>query len=173
MKKGKAVSLIIDVLAVGILVYLDQVWKRLAVLHLKGQEPFVLIDGVLELRYLENQGAAFGMLQNKKALFIFMTVIMLTVVLYVLVKLPRQKKFGIWQVFLCCICAGGIGNMLDRVRLDYVVDYIYISLIDFPIFNFADVLITIGTVLLFVEILFFVKEDELKFLKFNIRKDKE
>lgn len=172
MKGKKTLRIITDLLAIVLLVVFDQVFKYLAITRLKGQAPVSLIDGVLELRYLENKGAAFGMLQNKKALFVFMTIVMLTVVFYVLFKLPDQKKFVIWQVFLCCICAGGIGNMIDRVRFDYVVDYIYFVLIDFPIFNFSDILITIGTILLFIEILFFVKEDELQFLRFNIRKDR-
>lgn len=171
MKEKKAFRIIIDILAIALLLSIDQFTKHLAIINLKGQAPVSLIDGVLELQYLENKGAAFGMLQNKKALFVFMTIVMLTVVFYVIFKLPNRKKFITWQIFLCCICAGGIGNMIDRVRFDYVVDFIYFKLIDFPIFNFADILITIGTILLFIVILFFVKEDELQFLKFNIRKD--
>lgn len=171
MKKRKALRIIIDILAILALIFLDQWTKYLAVVKLKYNAPYVLIDGVLELNYLENRGAAFGMLQNKKTLFIFMTVIMLTVVFYVLLKLPHEKKFLSWQIFLCLICAGGIGNMIDRVRFDYVVDFIYFVLIDFPVFNLADILITIGTVLFFIVILFMTKEDELQFLRFNIRRD--
>ncbi len=171
MKKNKGFRMIVDILVIILLVVLDQFTKYLAVMKLKGQASVSLIDGVLELQYLENKGAAFGMLQNKKTLFIFMTVVMLFVVFYVLYKLPQKKKFVIWQIFLCLICAGGIGNMIDRVRLDYVVDFIYFSLIDFPIFNLADILVTIGTVLFFIVILFCVKEEELEFLKFNIRKE--
>ncbi len=171
MKKSKLITMIVDILAIIVLVFIDQYTKVLAVERLKGNNPHVLIDGVLEFRYLENRGAAFGMLQDKKTLFVFMTVVMLLVVFYVLMKLPTLKKFGIWHVFLCFICAGGIGNMIDRIRFDYVVDYIYFKLIDFPIFNFADILVTIGTILLFIVILFFTKEEELDFLKFGIRKD--
>ena len=171
MKGKKIRTLIVDILAIALFVLIDQFLKHLAIIHLKNREPISLLDGVLELQYLENKGAAFGMLQNKKVLFIFMTIVMLTIVFYVLYKLPEQKKFISWQIFLCCICAGGIGNMIDRVRFDYVVDYIYIKCINFPIFNFADILITIGTILLFVVILFFSKEEELQFLKLNIRKD--
>lgn len=61
--------------------------------------------------------------------------------------------------------------MIDRVRFDYVVDFIYFVLIDFPVFNLADILITIGTVLFFIVILFLTKEEELQFLRFNIRRD--
>lgn len=171
MKKGKLIAVIIDILAVIILLAADQFTKYLAVLHLKDQPAISLIDGVLELQYLENKGAAFGMLQNKKALFIFMSIVMLTVAFYVVFKLPVRKKYTSWHVFLCFICAGGIGNMIDRIRLDYVVDFIYFKIIDFPIFNVADIMITVGTVLFFLVILFFTKEEELSFLKFNIRKN--
>lgn len=171
MKKKKALRIIIDILAILLLIFFDQFTKYLAVEKLKYYPPYVLIDGVLELNYLENKGAAFGMLQDKRTLFIFMTVVMLTVVFYVLLKLPAGKKFVSWQVFLCLICAGGIGNMIDRLRFDYVVDFIYFVLIDFPVFNLADIFITVGTVLFFVVILFFTKEEELQFLRFNIRRD--
>lgn len=167
----KAVRMIIDVLAIISLLFLDQFTKYLAITDLKDQSAVVLIDGILELQYLENKGAAFGMLQNKKTLFIFMTVVMLTVIFYVFFKLPEQKKFVIWQVFMCLICAGGIGNMIDRIRFDYVVDFIYFKIIDFPVFNAADIMITVGTVLFFIVILFFVKEEELQFLRFNIRRE--
>lgn len=171
VNKKKALRIIIDILAILLFIFLDQFTKYLAVVKLKYNPPYVLIDGVLEFNYLENKGAAFGMLQDKKTLFIFMTVIMLTVVFYVLLKLPNEKKFVSWQIFLCLICAGGVGNMIDRVRFDYVVDFIYFVLIDFPVFNLADILITIGTVLFFIVILFFTKEEELQFLRFNIRRD--
>lgn len=171
MKKSKLIAMIVDIIVIIALVFIDQYTKVLAVAKLKGNNPHVLIDGILEFRYLENRGAAFGMLQDKKTLFVFMTIVMLLIVFYVLLKLPMLKKFSVWHVFLCFICAGGIGNMIDRVRFDYVIDYIYFKLIDFPIFNFADILVTIGTILLFIVILFFTKEDELDFLKFGIRKD--
>lgn len=171
VNKKKALQIIIDILAILLLIFFDQFTKYLAVVKLKYNPPYVLIDGVLELNYLENKGAAFGMLQDKKTLFIFMAVIMLTVVFYVLFKLPDEKKFVSWQVFLCLICAGGVGNMIDRVHFDYVVDFIYFVLIDFPVFNLADILITTGTALFFIVIIFLTKEEELQFLRFNIRRD--
>lgn len=86
MNKKKVLRIIIDILAILLFIFLDQFTKYLAVVKLKYNPPYVLIDGVLELNYLENKGAAFGMLQDKRTLFIFMTVIMLTVVFYVLIK---------------------------------------------------------------------------------------
>lgn len=172
MKTKKTFRIIMNIIVIILLAAADQYFKYLAVLHLKDQASYVLIDGILELHYLENRGAAFSMLQNKRTLFIFTSVVMLTIIFYVLFKLPRQKKYRIWQVFLCLICAGAAGNMIDRIRYDYVVDYIYFKIIDFPVFNLADILITIGTVLFFIVVLFFVKEEELQFLRLNIRKEK-
>ena len=171
MSIKKKLFLLLDLLGIVGLIAFDQYTKQWAMIYLKDKPAYNLINGILELNYLENKGAAFGLLQDKRTLFIFMTVIMLPVVFYVLIKLPDEKKFVSWQIFLCLICAGGIGNMIDRVRFDYVVDFIYFVLIDFPVFNLADILITIGTVLFFIVILFLTKEEELQFLRFNIRRD--
>lgn len=169
MKKNVAIT--IDIVAMFLLILIDQVTKRLAVINLKDQNPIILIDNILQFRYLENRGAAFGMLQNKKLLFVFITIVMLTAIFYALFKLPLTKKYLIWHVFLCFIAAGGIGNMIDRVMHDYVIDFIYFILIDFPIFNFADILVTIGTILLFIDLLFLKKEEDLAFLKLEIHKN--
>lgn len=167
----KYIQILLDILAMALLVVADQATKHLAVIHLKDQDPIILIQNVLQFRYLENRGAAFGMLQNKKLLFIFIALIMLTAIFYVLIKLPGKKKYFIWHIFLCLIAAGGIGNMIDRITQDYVTDFIYIILIDFPIFNVADIFVTLGTVLLFVDILFFKKESDLSFLKWELQKN--
>ena len=73
MKKNVAIT--IDIVAMFLLILIDQVTKRLAVINLKDQDPIILIDNILQFRYLENRGAAFGMLQNKKLLFVFITIV--------------------------------------------------------------------------------------------------
>ena len=129
-KKSRIIMLLIDVLIAAVLLVFDQFTKHLAVVHLKGQAPYVLIDGVLELQYLENRGSAFGMLQNQKVFILFVGIVFLAVLLFFLLKLPEQKKFRIVHILLAVIIAGGIGNMIDRFRLDYVVDFISFVLIN-------------------------------------------
>lgn len=137
--------------ALGLL--LDQFTKYLAVTNLKDKEPVVLIPGVLELRYLENRGAAFGVLQNQKIFFVIMTCLVLVFLAYALFKMPDLKKYRLLHVMGGLLVAGALGNFLDRLRLDYVVDFIYISLIDFPIFNVADMYVSficvIGLIIVF------------------------
>ncbi len=169
-KKKKIIQLIIDLVAFIILAAVDQVTKYFAIEKLKGKPPYVLIDGVFELYYLENRGAAFGMLQNGKVFFVFAAIVMITAIVFVLVKAPVSAKYYPWHVFLVLIAAGGIGNMIDRLRLDYVVDFFYFRIIDFPIFNVADIYVCVGTFLFFAMILFFCKEEDLSFISLSLQK---
>lgn len=161
---NKAKIIGIDLIAVFVLIVIDQITKGITLGKLAGNEPYVLWEGVFELHYLENRGAAFGMLQNGKIFFVFAAIVMLTVIAYVIYKIPTKKQYIPWHICLMLIAAGGVGNMIDRLRLDYVVDFFYFKLIDFPIFNVADIYVTIGTILLVFYLLFIWKEEDLTFL---------
>ena len=159
--------LLIDVVVMLVLLGLDQLTKYLAIINLKNHPAVVLWDGVLELNYLENRGSAFGMLQNQKFFILFIGVVFLAVILFFLFKLPGEKKFCTVHILLSAIVAGGVGNMIDRLRFDYVVDFISFVLIHFPIFNVADCYIVVATIVLFLLFLFVFKEKDLEFLSFK------
>lgn len=168
----KSVHILIDLmLSIG-LILVDQFTKLLAVNHLKGNSALSIIPGVLELDYLENRGSAFGMFQNQKFFILLVSVLFTGVLLFLLVKLPADKKYGWLHLVISVIIAGGVGNMIDRFRLGYVVDFVSFVLIHFPIFNVADMYIVIATILLAVFILFVYKEEDFRFLTFG-RKTKE
>ncbi len=173
MSKKKKICLLIDMLVMIVLIVFDQFTKNLAVTHLKDKPAFNIINGVLELNYLENKGAAFGMLQNQKFFFVFVAVIVLGVIAYILYKTPDTKKYYIMHVLLTLIAAGAIGNMIDRICLDYVVDFIYIVLINFPIFNVADMYVSFATAILVFVLLFYYKEKDLEFISFKQKKYRE
>lgn len=173
MSLRKKLFLIMDMAGIIALVILDQYTKNLAVIHLKDKPAYIIISGVLELNYLENKGAAFGMLQNQKAFFIFVAFVILGVIGYVLYKMPDDHKYRILHLLLSLIAAGAIGNMIDRIRLDYVVDFIYFVLINFPIFNVADMYVSISTVVLVFLLLFCYKENDLNFISFKQKKYRE
>ncbi|MBD5493041.1 MAG: signal peptidase II [Lachnospiraceae bacterium] len=166
----KILLLTIDILLIAVLIVLDQYTKYLAVIRLKDKPAYPIINGVLEFNYLENHGAAFGMLQNQRVFFIFVEVIVLGVIAYILYKTPAKKKYIMMHLMLSLIAAGAIGNMIDRIRLNYVVDFIYIVIINFPIFNLADMCVTFSTALLVLSLLFFYKESDLYFISFNQKK---
>ena len=160
--------------AAVILILLDQFTKMLAVVHLKDQPANVLINGVFELRYLENRGSAFGMMQNKLIILIPVTVVVTVFILYLFFKkLPATKHFFWLNAIAVLFFAGAIGNFIDRVRQGYVVDFFYFSLINFPIFNVADIYVTVATVALVILLLFVYKEDDLNFISFKQKKFRE
>lgn len=148
-------------------VALDQYTKYLAVSNLKGQESISIIDNVFSLYYLENKGAAFGLMQNQQIIFYIGTAIMLLFLVYCFLKLPKTKRYTPLFVIGICVSIGAIGNLIDRIRFGYVVDFLYFNLIDFPVFNVADVFLTVSIIILIVLILFFYKEDDFNWISFT------
>lgn len=171
--KRKKIFIIMDLIMMFILIAIDQFTKHLAVLNLKDKPAYTIIDGVFELNYLENRGAAFGMLQNQKGFFVLISCVVLIAIFYILVKMPESKKYNILHVLLVLIASGAIGNMIDRVRLEYVVDFFYFVLINFPIFNMADIYVSVACVMLAVVMLFVYKEEDLDFLNIRPKKVRE
>ena len=152
----------IGFISIALLVLLDQVTKYLAVLHLKDQNSFVLIPGVFQLHYLENRGAAFGIFQGGKVVFIICTLVFILVAVYLgLIRIPADRRFGFLRLIDVLLIAGAIGNLIDRIANDYVVDFFYFNLINFPIFNVADIYVTCSCIVLILLILFYYKEEDL------------
>lgn len=141
-----------------LLIILDQLTKLWVLDALRGQEPVTLLPGVFQRLYVENRGAAFGILQNKQWFFVIITVAVLAALLWVLPKIPAERHFLPLSLCLCFIAAGAVGNMIDRIFRGYVVDFLYFQLIDFPVFNVADIYVTTASVVLILLILFLYKE---------------
>ena len=154
-----------------ILVGLDQWTKGLAVKHLMHQPPFVRWDGVFELLYSENRGAAFGMMQGKQFFFFLIALVVLAAVVYLLWKMPVTERYMPMAVCLMMVSAGAVGNMIDRIGQGYVVDFLYFKLINFPIFNVADCYVTISAFLLILLVFFYYREEEMAC--FSLRKKEE
>ena len=162
MKKSSAFILLSAICSV-LLIIADRITKAAAVRYLKDREPVSIIKGVLELKYLENHGAAFGVLQNKQTLFFILTVIVICLILFFfLFRIPQGIRYMPLNIMCILLFSGAIGNFIDRISQSYVVDFIYFSLIDFPIFNVADCYVSVSACLLFVLLLFYYKEEDLK-----------
>ena len=155
-----------------ILVGLDQWTKGLAVKHLMHQPPFVIWDGVFELLYSENRGAAFGMMQGKQFFFFLIALAVLAAVVYLLIKMPVTKRYMPMAVCLRMVSSGAVGNMIDRIGQGYVVDFLYFKLINFPIFNVADCYVTIAAFLLILLVFFYYREEEMACFSFRKKEEK-
>lgn len=154
---------IIGIIAVLLGVALDQYTKYLAISHLQ-DNPISIIEGVFQLRYLENRGAAFGLLQNQQVFFLVVGCVTLFFIAYLYIRMPQTRHFVLLRICMISVTAGAIGNMIDRVRFQYVVDFLYFELIDFPIFNVADIFATVATFGLIFLLLFYYKEEDIDLL---------
>ena len=136
-------------LAAAVLVALDQLTKYLATIYLApvGEIPF--IPYLMNLRYVLNEGMAFSMLSGKRWLLVAATgAALLAIAVYLVRKKPAGRlgmlEYGAWIL----VFAGGVGNLIDRVRTGYVVDFFATTFVDFAVFNVADCFITVGVALL-------------------------
>ena len=146
-------SVLFYLLIPALAVALDQLVKYLTVAYLKPVGEIPLIEGVFHLEYVENRGAAWGAMEGQMLFFYAVTAVMLVGMILALRKNWVRGVFGRTVVLL--LIGGTLGNFIDRVRLGYVVDMFSFTLIDFPVFNVADIFLTCGCGALFVYLIFF------------------
>ena len=170
---NKKLRLCMDIILTVILVWFDQFTKKLAVSKLMGKPAFPIIKGVLEFDYLENRGVAFGMLQGQRIMILIVGVVFIVGLLIFMLKMPEGRKYTILHVILSFVIAGGVGNIIDRVSLEYVIDFISFVLINFPIFNVADCYVVCGVIAMCIMLLFVFKDEDLDFLSFKKVEEKE
>ena len=135
-----------------VLIALDQVFKVLSINCIKPVSSIPIINKILRLNYVENTGAAFGLFKNNTVVLTVFTAAVILFCLYFIFIKPFEKPM--FNVFLVMIVSGGIGNLIDRMFRSFVVDYIEVLFIDFPVFNFADILVTVGCFLLAFYLIF-------------------
>lgn len=137
------------ILIVIITIFADQFTKYAAFITLQERDPVVIINNFFKLNYVKNYGAAWGILQNQRILFIGLTI----VILLLLGAYTKTNKnlTRLTRISLALIAGGAIGNLIDRIKMGYVIDFLDInfgSLYDFPVFNLADSFIVVGTFLM-------------------------
>ncbi|MEG0132630.1 MAG: signal peptidase II [Clostridium sp.] len=145
-------NLAIIIVVLGLIV--DRVTKWWALSSLKGTDGITVIKNFFTFDYLENRGAAFGMLQNKQWLFILITIAVVSGMIYYLIK--YKPKYKLVSISIAMVVAGAIGNLIDRIAYKFVVDFIMVHYKDiyyFPTFNVADMLVCVGTFFLLICIL--------------------
>ena len=180
-KKNRSV-MIKSTIIVALLILIDQITKMFAFNGLKNTPGITIINGVFELKYLENQSAAFSLdpisliykifhityfdthpqvfLNCKMAFFIILTVAILVTIALLYQRIPWNRRFLPLNVILIGFFAGAIGNLIDRIVHNYVIDFFYFSLINFPIFNVADIYVTLSAIALIIVVFFYYKEED-------------
>ena len=145
---------IISLIVFAFCLFADRLTKYLAVINLKDKADFVLIKNVLVLTYLENTGAAFSMLAGKRLIFIIITIVFSVIIFLFFLKIKPERRYSPLYICLTVILAGAVGNLIDRIMNGFVVDFIYFQIINFPVFNVADICVTLGVIFLIIFLLF-------------------
>lgn len=197
MQKKDKKTLLFSGILVFVLIVLDQLTKYCAVLFLKDKPAIPIIKDIFELQYLENTSAAFGMdpisllhnifqfdifvrnpdlyLNVRMGFFYLLTILMIFAFVWVFLKIPKYKRMLYLDLIFVFMTAGAIGNLIDRMSQQYVVDFLYFKLIDFPIFNVADIYVTCAAIALLVLGIFYYKDEDVDMIfssKKNQDKDK-
>ncbi len=155
------ITTIIALAAIALLVAADQITKLLISSHYELGESTHIIPGLLDFTYVQNRGAAFGMLANQRWVFLLLTTVIIIGVVWLWFRGFVDHITA--RISAVLIVAGGIGNMIDRLALGYVVDFIDVSpLFDFAVFNVADCCVTVGAALMMVYVLFFLDEKKVR-----------
>lgn len=141
------------ILCITILVILDQYVKNLVVMSIDLGKEIVLLDKFFSLTYVRNFGAGFSILQNQKLFLTVLSIVAIVVLSYMLYKAKKNDTLSIISYIL--IISGALGNLIDRIRLGYVVDFLDFKIFgyDYPVFNLADSFITIGCFILIIMVI--------------------
>lgn len=149
----------ISVMITAVLVGIDQISKYWAAATLSDGTVIPVVGDVFVLQYTENRGVGFSLLQDQRWLFVPISLMIALALVIVLIRSPLRRR-----PMFCTTCvlllSGAIGNLIDRIYLGYVIDFLYFQWIDFPIFNFADCCVVVGAILMCVYILFGAKDVE-------------
>ena len=158
----------ITIIIAIIFIIADQLTKLWVLNNLMPVRDIPIIDGVLHLHYAENTGAAFSMLEGMQWLFSSIAIIAsIAIIIFVLTR--KNKLHILATISAGLIVSGAIGNLIDRIRFGYVIDFVYVKIINFAIFNVADSCVVVGSILLSIYILFI--HDKLQEKENNIKSD--
>ena len=163
LKQNYGKTAILALLCLIALVAIDQVTKNMAVTYLNDISSIVVLDGILDFSLVRNFGAAWGLLSGARWFFVAITVFVLGYVVYIFPRLPKTRA-GAWaKVGATLLSAGAVGNLFDRLLNEggYVVDFLRVRFIDFPVFNMADIYVVSGAFLLSFLMLFFLKDENI------------
>ncbi len=174
MKEKNIKIMLIPIIIIALLTSLDQFTKFIIKSKFLLYESKEVIKNVFAITYIQNKGAAWGVMQGKRIFFLILTVFVILGCFWILYNIIDNRKYIMLTTCVIFLISGAVGNMIDRFKLGYVVDFFDFKLIDFPVFNVADIYVTVSMFLILFLMIFKYKEedfDEIIGKKSNIESD--
>lgn len=153
---------LLPILAVIVLILLDQGTKLWALASLKPIHNMTLIEGFMDLTFVENRGVAFGMFSGQRWFILLLTGIIAVGLSWFYVTMPKKREYFPLRIALVLVLSGAVGNIIDRLFRGYVVDFFEFTFFEWPVFNVADIYVVAGVILLALMIIFVVKDEDLE-----------
>lgn len=160
MKEKNIKIMILPIFLIALLTSLDQFTKFVIKSKFELYESKEVIKNVFAITYIQNKGAAWGVMQGKRIFFLILTFLVVIGCFYVLYNIINNRKYIMLTLCVIFLISGAIGNMIDRFKLGYVVDFFDFKLIDFPVFNVADIYVTVSLFLILFLMIFIYKEED-------------
>lgn len=151
---------VLPILLIALLTAFDQLTKYMITSSFELYESKMVIQNILSFTYIRNTGVAWGMFQGKRIIFLVLTAVVLLFCFYIFANIAEQKKYRLLRIALIVLVSGAVGNMIDRIKLGYVVDFFCVEFIDFPIFNVADIFVVVSMIGIFLLIMFKYNNEE-------------
>lgn len=151
----------LPIVLLAVLISIDQLTKYIIVSNFSLYESIPLIENVFSITYIQNKGAGWGLLQGQQVLFLCITAFVLIFTAYIFTRVYKNKCHRLLSISLVVLAAGSIGNMIDRIKQGYVIDFFNFELIDFPVFNVADIYIVISMISIFLLVMFKYSNEDL------------
>ncbi|MBR1674763.1 MAG: signal peptidase II [Eubacterium sp.] len=151
----------------ALLIILDQITKDLMIKNYSVGKGLVLIKGFLELLHIKNKGSAWGIFDDKPIVPIIISCALILFIIYVYKNIIKYRKFRTLRICIVFLISGALSNIIDRIRIGAVTDFIYFKLIDFPVFNIADIYVTISMMVILISLIFTYNGDDLEIMLGN------
>ena len=164
-KPDRKLILCIDAIVAVLAVFLDQLTKYIVRDKLELYQSVDVIPGVFQFFHHENTGASWGLFKGGKLFFVIIACVVVIGIVVFISRIPAEKKYIQLNLALSLIAAGAVGNVIDRIHKGSVTDFLYASIIYFPVFNVADIFIVCATAWLMILLIFVYKDDDLRFME--------
>ncbi len=152
---------LLPIIFVSILTAIDQLTKYIVTSKLALYESISIIKDVFAITYIQNRGVAWGMFQGGRIIFLILTILVLLMCFYIYSNIAEKKEFLPLRINIIILMAGALGNMIDRINLGYVIDFLSFELINFPVFNVADIYVVVSMIFVFLLIAFKYSDNDI------------